>query len=796
MRFSSSTRESLAIYFLSAAIFALLVFISPVISSLLLGAHLQSVFLAPLVGFALCTSLFLVFQKISLLRTLSRIPLGASVFLVFFSILFLFLALVQTQIHFDETFIANLAPSAENPYLKFLSEQQLFEQIRTVVVFFLILPFFFYSLFLMSVLSKTDNAVQVYRQEVLGAFAGTLLSVLALENFGFKATLICIFTLVLLALLALLRRKSLSAIAAICYTLTLSILLFKPTWVTPQRNLHLIVRDYNMTSQVQLVQEEWTTFAKIQTFNVQDPLRLNYSVVSIGDGTGLAGIPNVPLKYPFTTLGKITHALKPQAENAAVLFAGAGRDLYDLNIAYEGKAKLLGIEINNKIIQQAQTERYDHAQQFLKQDHIDLRRMEARYFLENHLEGYPEAFDILLYSWSGATVAHYAGSIAHTTQFAFTSEAIGHALKKVKPEGFLIIAGGSKVNILLAMKELEARGDLPALHPSILLLGPYQNYENDWKRSWDDHILVWKNGEITEDEISRLKSAKFISHELVLSPFESRIDDIRDLVLAENYEDNISSLRQKAGNYFDLFKDDRPFVYNGSIPMSLLSVHFWKSSFASFSFKQFFSSTTSILLVGLLFTSLTFLFFVLQPQKKSSFVSRLNVGAVAVLCGLIGAGLQSLILFRLLLFIDNPTLSLLVGVCGGFLGAWIGTHLISRISFAKVILSTAFFCSVFLLGFQYFSLPFLMLSFTLACISYGMLFPLLLFCLKPFPKNFSLFIWSLDAWGTALGAALLPLYIENMGFLSAQRFLFVLLIVLFVLAVGMRRFFSSHKTQL
>ncbi|AGH94341.1 hypothetical protein [Pseudobdellovibrio exovorus] len=785
MRSLFTNRDSWPIYFLSAAIFALLVFISPVVSSLLLGAQLQSVFLAPLLGFALCTSLFLLFQKTSL-----RIPFGSSAVLVFFSVLFLFLALVQTQLHFDQTFIANLSASNENPYLKFLFEQQIFERIRTAVVFFLLLPFFFYSFFLMSVLSKTTDVVKVYRQEVVGALSGTLLSVLILESLGFRSTLLFIFTLIFIALLGLFRRKVFLVTVSICYALTLGILFLKPAWVTPQRNIHLIVRDYQMKSKVDLIHEDWTTFAKVQTFDVEDPVRKNYSIISIGDGTGLAGIPNIPLPFPITTLGKATVALKPQADTAAVLFAGAGRDLRDLDVAYKGKAQLLGIEINSKIIKQAQLDRYGNSKQFLEQDHIDLRRMEARHFLENQLDGYPDAFDILLFSWSGATVAHYAGSIAHTTQFAFTSEAIEQALKKVKPEGFLIIAGGSKVNILLTMKELEAKGHLSPLAPSVLLLGPYQNYVGDWKRSWDDLILVWKNGPITEDEVSRLKAANLMSHEVILSPFESQVDDLRDLVSSANYEENMLSLRQAGGNYFDIFTDDRPFVYNGAAPLSLLETQFWKNALYSFGQKQFFSNTSTVLILGLLFTALTFLFFVFKSRKQSSFISRLNIGVVAILCGLLGAGLQSLILFRLLLFIDNPTLSLLVGVCGGFLGAWIGTYIIRHLSFFKVILSTAFFCIVFLLGFQYFSFPFLLLSFALACMSYGAFFPLYLAQSQKISKDLLLFVWSLDAWGTVLGALLLPLYLENMGFQETQKFLFVLLVILLSLSLLNKRIFA------
>ena len=231
-------------------------------------------------------------------------------------------------------------------------------------------------------------------------------------------------------------------------------------------------------------------------------------------------------------------------------------------------------------------------------------------------------------------MAHFSGAILHTTQFAFTSEAIELAKKKLNPNGLLILAGGSKVNILLVLKDLAKKNFGENIEKSVVILSPNDGSPNVLNSYWDNSIVIWKRGEFTHQEIDQLKYSVKQEYFVLISPFESKSDDISLVVSSKNETANLNFLREKTRIYFDLFTDDRPFIFNPNNPKEFLKWQFWK---------PYELNRQALILFCL---SLIFVIFLVLLIRNG--IRLFRPGISCCFSGAVGAGAQILILFKML----------------------------------------------------------------------------------------------------------------------------------------------------
>ncbi len=311
-----------SLFFLSASVFGFLVFVSPVVSTLLLGLQLNTVFTAPYIGFAL-TSLLFLFPKVPRLKPKD---LFIPAILTFICILIFFYGATQIQVASNHDFLMR-ASSAQTTIIESLAGAHS-QQIKLMIMLLLSLPFIFYSYFLFSIIS-VETPTTVYAYETLGAALGILSISLFLENLGFQATLILILVYALIGLFFTEGRQLYRRISSALLILLMFLAVFKNSWFEPQRDLHLISRDFHSQLSLSLISEKWTPYSKLQTIQINSPQDTR-QIIALGDGTGIAEIPltgSTRKPFLFPTL---IHSLDPQAKNVAVLFAGAGTELVDL----------------------------------------------------------------------------------------------------------------------------------------------------------------------------------------------------------------------------------------------------------------------------------------------------------------------------------------------------------------------------------------------------------------------------------------------------------------------------------
>ncbi len=717
---------NLSIFFLSSTAFGLLVFLSPVVSALLLGLQLQIVFAAPLLGLALSSSLYLATQEKTGagVRTWKSSPLIWALFFAL-SVLILFIGLTLIQRSMDQDMLSRIISPSEKT-IETLSLSQPFS-LRFLTFVLMALPFFFYGWFLFAAL-KLQKATFLFRYEMLGAGVGSISACLFLEQMGFISTLLLLLFGAGVALFLLSSKRSSRGLVVLGVFSLGSLILFSPQWFRPERNLHLVARDFQLKDRSLLkIKEDWTTYAKMTTLErgLGDHRR---RVVALGDGTGLAEIPLANTQPRHLVLINLITLLKPQAQNVTVLFAGGGTELVQLSRFYGPTTKVTGVEMNPKIVADAQDSQDSDLKNFSSPP-TQLLVREARKYLD---EPGPNQ-DVLLYSWSGATVAHYSGAIAHTTQYSFTYEAIRSAIRKLSPAGLLIIAGGSKINLMIILRKLEQEGVINSpLRDSILVLGDPEKTDQDFSKLWDDKILVFKNGSFSAAELQELNSKLPEKHEILNSKL---IDEVLNSNLNSDF---FKKFQAATGVPFQLHTDNNPFVYD--------SVTFEGHEF---------SLIAGLIAVGFLIS----LFSTRQGHQ-------IYLKPLAYLCGAIGAVLQILILFRFQIFIENSTAWLLAIICGPFFGSYLGSRMSEILPLRIFLTLTLIALFMLLLFFQH--LPFLALVGLTAAvwILWGSVFPLILRWTQA--TGDELHFWSLDLWGSLFGSLLVPSLLRKFGFGAVQ----------------------------
>lgn len=656
-----------------------------------------------------------------------------------------------------------------------------YDPFKVPVALALVIPFFFYAFFLTQLFKETAKTMyaRLISIEVAGSACGLIGASFLLDATSWPAVATVLLFAPMLGLVPFLKSAKLqlpkiiwSLVGILFATLTYLLAIY----LEPVSNPHIAVKDFRQNQQVNELERSWTTFSKVQTFEIKTPVGPR-KLITLNNGMGFVQLT----QYPYVEPPQIRVASVLQTPKTLVLFAGAGSELFALDRILKEPRTITGVELNPRVIQQGLADSTYGLSELLNKSSVQLHQSDARVFLENSSETY----NLIIYSWSGATIWHYSGVAMHTTQYSFTTEGFKRALERLEPNGVLIILGASKLNVIQSLKKTGAFAE--PLSQSLLLYG---QENNDWKVSWDQNLLLVKKGVWSNDEVKKLTQAfEFYQIKPLMVPdyVHPKYEEFSQVVQSINPEESLLKIKAETGLVFHDSTDDRPFVYNVNPDPDFLSIDFYKSTFQQLRLKQVLATPLnfSAFLFLVLLGALTLSPYVLRESNETT-LGLLVRGLV--FCGLgISYGLfQLYLIFKFNLFIGNPTWAAVAGL-GTFLCAYTAASLILQ----QKRISSKTINMLILAGFVFWilaeilvtdgaqtlfklSLPLRLLTmvscFFMASLCTSLLFPRELARGTDQNQRSAPWWFGLDALACALAVSVGPLAIERYGVAFALNF--------------------------
>mgnify|MGYP001100882588 CR=1 FL=1 len=513
------------------------------------------------------------------------------------------------------------------------------------------LPHIFYALTFSSLIRKREHGlVSLFRVEMLGAALGIVLTGVAIDFLGWVWPVRFLFVALAAAYLCTPTSSRVEkwVVSALLFTFVAG-----AAWLEPVTDLRWSARwsvssPKNILSLTEL-ERKWNSYAKIQKLEVVTP-RGSRRFVSLGNGAGTAQL-SYNKEGPAPQTISLTHFLKP--DRSLVLFCGTGVELLALRDLHPAAKKITGVEINPQLIDMALADDKLGLAAVLAQQQVELVQSDARAYLENSRE----SFDLILFSWSGATSAFYAGVSVHTAKFAFTKEALRAAWERLSDQGHLVFFGVSKMNILATLR--AAIPEEKNWEQKIVLLESQGQVH--WKAGWDNFVLYVKRNAVTPAELTVFEEqAKLNRFRVVLAPgvIEPSYQLFHDMLTTRDVAATLQKLTQATGLEFMTVTDDKPFPYEVK---------------SSSSPSEAFTLLHYVLLTGIV--SLVGLALILRGTERSS-----GSTVVFVSLGVAGVLFQIYAIYLLLLLNGNPTWALIFGLGLNLLSSGIASTLVAKFS--------------------------------------------------------------------------------------------------------------------
>ncbi len=422
---------------------------------------------------------------------------------------------------------------------------------------------------------------RIYFADMVGAALGCVCAIISLEWGGYALTALIPIVVALLAGAAYLGRqvRPLTRRAAVAVSLVPLTLLAPAavTWIEPAPQLNSLARDYDMTQKVTELWHGWNSYSRVGALHAVASNGAVESVMALGNGEGHAQlIPYSPEGYgDWKQRLAIIGTAMGAPEDALVLFAGTGSDMQALDDYTRGQSRITGVELNHTMVAGGLGQPQYRLGEFYAKPNIRMVVSEAREFLERD----DNRYDAILLSWSGATVAYYAGSIGHTTQFVYTREAFESMIDHLKPGGFIVVWNTNKVNTLAAFRAIMEERGMPNVPSSAVVLHIPGSETSDWKRNWDSNPLIFKPSGFTAMEVEQLAAAgSRISMKIAYAPGADSDPEFyayREVLTAPNLDRVLRKLSDDLWLRFSVVDDDRPFSLDLFRTDTYLSSDFW-----------------------------------------------------------------------------------------------------------------------------------------------------------------------------------------------------------------------------
>ncbi len=364
------------------------------------------------------------------------------------------------------------------------------------------IPFFVYGIFLSYLFlgAAAGEFSQFCLSEFLGGAVGTLMAA-TLTTGGFPAMIAippaaCFAGAVILGEKSWpLRRKTLRRLSMGLVALFLMAYAVGP-FVEPKPETNVLARNFERKFEVTEVWTGWTTYSRASLLELRTPgSDWIENIVALGSGEGHAAIHHYTPGQPTYTAFPAQLALSLGVpKRVLVLFGGAGRDLVELESRFPGKIDLTAVELNEKVWEAAFRAPHARLKEFFQLPNVHMILSDNRSFWN----AITVNSDSIIYSFSGVTIAYLTGTVAHTSQFSYTCDAIQRVLEHLNPGGFTVVMDGNKMNLISCLRD-TIKGNVADM-TAILAQGQGHPLEIA-----DNYSVIIKPSGLTRADVNKLK---------------------------------------------------------------------------------------------------------------------------------------------------------------------------------------------------------------------------------------------------------------------------------------------------
>ena len=456
---------------------------------------------------------------------------------------------------------------------------------------FLSLPYFLFGALLsyLFATSSTSAYARLYGADLLGAAFGCAAIVLIMETTDYAISVMApaICAILAAAAYAATQARMIAAgavVAAVALGAATQSGGFRQM-IEPQADPNYLVRDYRSETERREIWSAWNSYTRVGAVEAADAPGES-AVLSLANGDGMAFLfPYEPDSAAPLVHGPVIPALLTgDADSALVLFAGAGGDL--MSLRDHGVKDVTGIELNGRLVEAGHALPDYRLAEFLDQDGVDLIVDEARSFLERDERRY----DLVLFSWSGATIVYHLGALGGTTQHVFTYEGVSAALDHVAPGGRAVILQVNKVDMLAALRRYMVERGFDAPERAAIVLFS-DRLANDWSAPWDENPLLVKLDGWTDEEVAAIERRAEASglFRIAYAPglgAHPGYEVYERLLTTDDVDREMAALSAAEGVSFGYATDDRPFYLDHFDAARYLDLSFWRGAPEAFTTTQ------------------------------------------------------------------------------------------------------------------------------------------------------------------------------------------------------------------
>jgi len=454
------------------------------------------------------------------------------------------------------------------------------------------LPYFLCGMIISLLFRKVDGRFynKLYFSDLVGGSVGCVLAYGLMEYGPYTWSLILPPVCCLAAATVFIRQHSkkaawITSVAAAAILIAFQIPLLQYS-IEPRPDIHNLASDFSYRSPVQELWHGWNSFSRISAVRKGSPTSAVQAFMTYGNGEGQAVLKEYrwnrnnqePWEYSPSRLAMALGIPK----RVLVLFAGTGADMLGIDNYSGGQSDITGVEINNAMIKGARMLPGFGLKEFYEKKNIHLTVAEARAFLERDTQKY----DVILLSWSGATMVYYDGSVSSTAQHVFTREAMESILDHLNPNGFAIYLSTNKVNVLATLRSIMDERKFPHPEKAAVVLYPATGAGFQWNTLWDSNPTFVKPNGFSPEEVERIKSAgESIRASIAYTPYNSPaagVERVYETVLTDpNLSSALDRLGKRTNMQFGIPTDDRPFAFDFFRTSTYFTREFWRLSFSS-----------------------------------------------------------------------------------------------------------------------------------------------------------------------------------------------------------------------
>lgn len=455
------------------------------------------------------------------------------------------------------------------------------------------LPYFLLGLVLSTLFrgAKADAISRMYSIDLIGACAGVVLAIIALDYWEFSTSAIVAIMLPFLAAISLMisagKKATASWLSAACLA-SMVFMLMGPVrghLEPPAHEPSLGRTSFQYIGySVKELWHTWTSYGRIAAIEMHSPNdKYSRTVMVHGSGEGHARV--------FPSDGDLRRQPEPirirhgvelalagcEPGKVLVLLAGAGADMVLIDRMTEGAADITGVEMVPEVFEWPQGQAGFGLAEFFQKPNIHIIGAEAREFLARDRNRY----DCIVFSWPGASKGYFTGVTASAPGYLMTDEGLSDILHHLAPGGQFTMLGGSRVALMANVAhQLRERGNKNIDEAFVVVSMSRPPAERDYVlfQAANARFVMIKPDGFSKKDIERFQDiVRENDLHLIYHPNQAAAEQnvTHKLIQDSDPYGFLNSTLRKYGAAVTPAFDDRPFAENVFPVGAYLTTDFW-----------------------------------------------------------------------------------------------------------------------------------------------------------------------------------------------------------------------------